>query len=151
VPAVISLGQSRGSIPEELLRPARGEAPRYPVDIVIGTLGRGSASNAAYTYANSFAARLLSGSVDIPAVSEISVIQPLSYRIGGGRTEADGAVSFLVRFIGRNQAITGELYIRLFQGSWVFDEIILEAPKSREAEASEAVHRYDFYPYERFF
>ncbi|MDR2922901.1 MAG: hypothetical protein LBU85_06135, partial [Treponema sp.] len=32
-----------GSIPEELLRPRRGEAPRYPVDTVIGELGQGKA------------------------------------------------------------------------------------------------------------
>ena len=30
----------RGSIPEELLRPRRDEAPRYPIDMVIGTLDR---------------------------------------------------------------------------------------------------------------
>ncbi|MCL2440943.1 MAG: hypothetical protein FWD14_04330 [Treponema sp.] len=174
--AVAAFSQDRGSIPEELLRPRRGEAPRYPVDIVIGELGRGNASAAAFGYANSIAQGFLSGSMNHSAlvsinavvreshISVISGISPVSYRIGGGRAEADGAISFLVRFIGREKGITGELYIRYVSrqildnngeltttGTWTFDELLLEEPKDRYQENQDAVHSNDFYPYERFF
>jgi hypothetical protein len=45
-------------------------------------------------------------------VSELNGISPQAYRLGGGREEPDGAVSFMVRFLGRDMGITGELYIR---------------------------------------
>jgi len=163
-----------GFIPEELLRPGRGEAPRYPVDIVIGELGQGRASSTAYAYANSILSALFSGRIDHPAFSSVSAstrdgyfsaldtANPRSYRIGGGREEADGAVSFMVRFIGREYGITGELFIRYETrqiqideadttvGSWVFEDLILEeaAPLS---ERQEPVNRFDFSPYERVF
>jgi hypothetical protein len=115
---------SRGSIPEELLRPQRGEAPRYPVDTVIGALGRGEASEGAYLFARKVSAALTAGNQNDPSlsgmngvlleafISELNGISPRSYRLGSGREEPDGAVSFLVRFLGREQGITGELYIR---------------------------------------
>jgi hypothetical protein len=115
---------SRVSIPEELLRPQRGEAPRYPVDTVIGPLGRGEASGEAYLFARKVSAALLAGnqndsslqgmnSVSREAfISELNTISPQVYRLGSGREEPDGAVSFLVRFLGRERGITGELYIR---------------------------------------
>jgi len=169
-------GSFRGSIPLDLLRPGRGESPRYPVDMIIGELGRGSASVNAYSFANTIAAGLVTGQMENaslasinPALREshltaVSVIGPVSFRIGGGRMEPDGAVSFLVRFIGREQGITGELYIRFISrqvqdsdgemtttGHWTFDELLLDEPRDRETEATEAIHRNDFYPYERFF
>ena len=153
----------RGSIPEELLRPAKGEAAHYPVDIVIGELGRGRASAAAFSYANIIMAAFISDNIEHPALAVInsviresylnliSVIKPVSFRIGGGRVEPDGAVSFLVRFIGREQGITGELYIRYIQERWTFDELLLEEPRDREAEQQQAMQRLDFFPYERFY
>jgi hypothetical protein len=115
---------SRGSIPEELLRPKRGEALRYPIDTVIGELGQGRASAEAYSFARSIAAGLLSGEMGNSALaginsvvregylSALEIIRPASYRLGGGREEPDGAVSFMIRYIGREQGITGELYVR---------------------------------------
>jgi hypothetical protein len=158
-------GSSRGSIPEELLRPRRSEAPRYPVDIVIGELGQGNASAAAYNFANNIAAGLLSGRMEHPALASInpviresylttlSIIRPLNFRIGSGRTEPDGAVSFLVRFIGRDLAVTGELYIRFISttGQWVFEEMLLEEPRDRDTEQQQAAQRLDYFPYERFY
>jgi hypothetical protein len=169
----------RGSIPEELLRPRRGELPRYPADTVIGELGRGSVSRDAYSFANTVASGLLSGQMNNAGIDSINaglresylavleLISPQSYRIGGGREEADGAVSFLIRFIGKEQGIMGELFIRLQdqqreqkQGEevetrtarkWVFEELILEEAKSRDAEQKELLQRFDFSPYERFF
>ena len=166
----------RGSIPEELLRPKRGEAPRYPVDIVIGELGKGTSSDAAFSFANYISSAFLTGNMENAALasidaalrqsilSDLEVVSPLSYRIGGGREEADGAVSFLIRFIGKDQAISGELYIRYITrqtqveggeakttGRWVFEEMLLEDAKDRETEKKESIYRNDFYPYERFY
>ena len=163
---------SRGSIPEALLRPGRGEAPRYPIDTVIGELGRGTATEAAFNFASMICEGLLSGDknnanlVTINSglrdnyLATIEIIGPLSYRIGGGREEADGAVSFLVRFIGREHGIAGELYVsyrtRVNQegrstGSWIFEDLLLDEAKEREVEQSESIFRYDFNPYERFY
>jgi len=168
----------RGSIPEELLRPKRGEAPHFPKDTVIGELGQGTASSAAYSFAKSIAAGLISGNMGhsgltgINAVlredylTELQEIYPRSFRIGGGREEADGAVSFMVRIIGRESGITGELFIRYVTrqikpeneedeiktiGNWVFEDLILEQARSREEENREYLQRFDFSPYERFF
>jgi len=160
---------SRGSIPEELLRPKRGELPRYPIDTVIGELGRGSASESAFSFANNIGIALLSGDKANPALASIESavrgnllsalegIIPVNFRIGGGREEADGAISFLVRFVGKDQGITGELYIRYktkqsqgadgevkTTGYWVFEELLLEEAKDREVEQKESIYRHDY-------
>jgi hypothetical protein len=166
---------SRGSIPIELLRPSWGESARYPVDMVIGELGQGKAPADAYSFADSVSQGFLSGQPGHPSLASVipdtrdkclktlSSISPRNYRIGGGREEPDGAVSFMVRFIGRDYGITGELYIKYAarrvegsgesaqQGSWVFDDLILDEPKSREAETEEASKLINYLPYERFF
>ncbi|MCL2209371.1 MAG: hypothetical protein FWC19_03615 [Treponema sp.] len=174
-------GQDRGSIPEELLRPGWGEAPRYPSDMVIGELGQGRASAAAFNHASSVASALLSrqrGHSSLsnvnPAIidsylSALGRISPVSFRLGGGREEADGSVSFLIRYIGREYGMTGELYIRyitkqvvnengetIAAGSWVFDDLLFEEARSREEENQDALqraqnHRLNYMPYERFF
>ncbi|MCL2213636.1 MAG: hypothetical protein FWC06_00360 [Treponema sp.] len=176
---VLSVSQERlprGSIPEELLRPARGESPRYPVDVVIGEIGRGNATAAAYFFANSVGTGLLSGQMGHPALSSVNAVtresyltalqavSPVNFRIGGGREEADGSVSFLVRFLGRELGITGELYIRYVTrqiegddgeirsvGNWIFEELLLDEPGERSIEIQEPNYRNDFNPYERFF
>jgi hypothetical protein len=190
----------RGSIPQELLRPRREEAPRYPVDIVIGPIGQGKASTEAYGLARRVAAALLSGNIYAPVLSSVNkvflegcmsalnVVNPRFFRLGGGREEPDGSVSFLVRFAGREQGITGELFVRsenrvtnsppppiskpvteggdetaeeteqapptyipIVEKIWVFEDLTLESPRSREEEIIENRQRYDFSPYERFF
>jgi len=164
---------TRGSIPEALWRPARGEAPRYPVDTVIGELGKGKATEAAYNFAVSVCEGLLSGDAKNTSLatvnsasresylSTIEIIGPVGYRIGGGREEADGAFSFLVRFLGREHGISGELYVRYrtrvnqqtgrTTGLWIFEELLLDEVKERVKEQQESIYRYDFNPYERFF
>ena len=177
--AGLAAAQDSGSIPEELLRPRRGESARYPIDTVIGQLGRGEVSAGAFSFANSAARGLLSGNPENPSIASLNrslredyiavlkSVQPVNYRLGGGREEPDGAVSFLVRFIGREQSITGELFIRLESSrierfideeveistteSWRFEELILEEAKSREEQQSSERQRFDFSPYERFF
>ena len=113
-----------GSIPEELLRPRRDEAPRYPIDMVIGALGQGQAPREAYDIAKNAAAAFLSGNMNASVFSPVNkvfvescmsmlnAIHPQSYRLGSGREEPDGSFSFLVRFVGREQGITGELFVR---------------------------------------
>ena len=190
----------RGSIPEELLRPRREEAPRYPVDTVIGTIGQGNAPAEAYGLARRIAAALLAGNMNAPVLSSVNkvflegymsalnAVNPRYFRLGGGREEPDGSVSFLVRFAGREQGITGELFLRsrdrvtnspsprvnkpvtegedepaveteqappahvpAIEKIWIFEDLILESPRSREEEIIENRQRYDFSPYERFF
>ena len=212
----------RGSIPEELLRPKRGEEARFPVDTVIGELGQGEAPSAAYSLAKTIAAGLISANKEHPGLAGISAalkeeyfsvleeVYPRSYRLGGGREEADGAVSFMIRLIGKDSGVTGELFVRYVTrqvvvetkateakavetkeaeakeaenneevdketvnketenneeekeeeikvaevktvGNWRFDDLILEEAKSREDEEREALQRFDFSPYERFF
>jgi hypothetical protein len=180
-PGFIAQGQDRGSIPEELLRPRGRLSAHYPADLVIGNLGRGNASDAAYSYANSIANALLSGQRGHPSLTAVNPdllnnyftalggITAVSFRLGGGREEADGAFSFLIRYIGRDYGLTGELYIRYRTrqvqstdgeitqtGNWVFDDLFFEEAKSREEEMLEAMQRADknklnYLPYERFF
>jgi hypothetical protein len=171
----VAAQSARGSIPADLLRPSRGESARYPVDLVIGELGQGKAPAAAYSFANSVSQGFLSGQPGHPSLASVnhdvrdkclkalSGISPRNYRIGGGREEPDGVVSFMVRFIGRDYGITGEMYVksasRRFEGStetaqsgsWVFDDLILDEAKSRETETEEASKLINYLPYERFF
>jgi len=164
IPALaVSQTVYRGSIPEELLRPKKGESPYYPIDLVIGELGRGSADAQAYEFAGSVGNGFLSGLTGNPALSSVNsavrenhiaalnIISPEIFRIGGGRQEADGAVSFLVRFIGKEQAITGELYIRYSSDAWVFEDLLLDEATGREIENVEIMNRNDYNPYERFY
>jgi len=164
---------SRETIPEELLRPRRGEAPRYAVDTVIGPLGRGEAPADAYTFARKIAENLIAGTATAANINAASAemlktytgvleeIGPRNFRLGGGRTENDGSVSFLIRFIGRELAITGELYVRLevtrdeqnnpVRSTWIFEELILEEAQNRKEEHDKLEQRFDFPPYHRFY
>jgi len=175
------------TIPNALRRPDRGEAPRYPQDLVIGELGQGKAPDGAYRFARDFLDALAKGNRDAPAVEDsllvlggeymdeildnISSLEPRTYRLGGGRTEADGSVSFLVRFLGTQESITGELFIRRQENEkdpdsgelqseenpgtksrellWYLDDLILE--ERRALTEIRDSYRYDFSPYERFF
>ena len=154
--------------PDELRRPERGEAPRYPKDLVIGELGQAEASEGAYLFAQNVMsaitadrreAAILAGPGYTPSESlfdEIRSIRPRYYRLGGGRTEIDGCVSFLVRIIGPEESITGELFVRRPEedeteasGNWILDDLMLE-DKRTLADIRDA-YRYDFSPYERFY
>jgi len=137
----------RGSIPEELLRPKRGEEPRFPIDTVIGELGQGEAPLAAYSYAKTVASGLISASKDHPGLAGINTalreeylsvieeISPRSYRLGGGREEADGAVSFMIRLIGKDSGITGELFVRYVTRQIVTENKAAAAPAAEIKEA----------------
>jgi hypothetical protein len=103
-------------------------------------------------------------------------IQPRAYRVGEGREEADGSCSFLVRFLGRELGIAGEMYLR-FQmprpkdsgtgdseeesskespaeappekGAWVLDDLLLEEKRSLGEIIEEPL--FDLPPYERLY
>ena len=150
-----------GSVPEDLRRPRRGEAPRYPQDMTIGDLGAGEAPEGAYAFSRELLAALTAENRNAPVLSKLGgalldelfsklkPINPRQYRIGGGREENDGSISFLVRFLGREQGITGELFLRGGEGQWVLDDLLLEAPVDLMVEREQ--YRYDFSPYERFY
>jgi hypothetical protein len=165
-----SAGQtSSHAVPNLLRRPERGEAPRYPTDLVIGELGRGDASEGAYSFARSILSALTDGRRNAPVFAdsasyiaeslfeEIQSLRPRTFRLGGGRNEPDGCVSFLIRFISREESITGELFVRWMDasesgsgtGRWILDDLVLEGRRSL-VEIRE-IYRFNFSPYERFF
>ena len=157
------------TIPDALRRPDRGETPRFPQDLVIGELGQGQAPDGAYHFARTLLEALTRGDKTATVVvdsssalteafmdyllDEIRSLKPRTYRLGGGRLEADGDVSFLVRFLGTEESITGELFVR--QGEppagdrWFLDDLTLE--EKRALTEIKDSYRYDFSPYERFF
>ena len=151
--------QSQSSIPELLRIPQSSEVPRYPVDMVIGTLDRGSAPQAAFNNARNLLNRIIggydleteynNGSVSDENRREIISLRPRSFRLGGGRTEADGYVSFLIRLLGSNESITGEIYLKQENDTWIIDDLILE--ERRAIGEIRDSFRYDFSPYERFY
>jgi hypothetical protein len=160
-PGLEDEGFGSGTVPQALRIPQRGEAPRYPRDAVIGELGRGGAPEEAYLQVRLFLTALLSGNRDAPLhleadkaladrlFEELAPIEPRQFRLGGGREEEDGTISFLVRFLGREKGKTGELYLLQKEEIWCLDDLILEEEKDL-AEEREA-YRYDFSPYERFY
>jgi hypothetical protein len=165
------------TVPEFLRQPQRGEAPRYPTDTIIGSLEQKDVPAAAYAFARDVLDALVFEIKDAAALSSINSadrekifsdlekVNPRKFRLGTGREEADGAVSFLVRFIGRERGIAGELYVRSGvpadgeagetlqdqekEPVWQFDELILEEDRGLD-EATEGPF-FDFPPYERFF
>ena len=187
-PALFCQEVQTRTIPSTLLRPERGEAARYPKDLVIGELGRGSAPEEAYQFARDLLSALIAAADDAPALEDtaplitedlietIKSIEPRSYRLGGGRTEADGSVSFLLRFLGSEESITGEIFLRQQLSAdeggeeetaeesgedadkeekvnnelkWFLDDLIIE--EKRALSEIKDSYRYDFSPYERFF
>jgi hypothetical protein len=154
----ISSGET---IPDMIRRPQRGEAPRYPQDTIIGALGRGEAAEGAYILARNFLNVVISKNKDADLLNglgntfisdlfkTLEPVNPQKFRIGGGRDEPDGSTSFLVRFVGRDQWISGELYLRFEEDQWKIEDLILEEVMSA-SEGGEQ-YRFDFSPYERFF
>jgi hypothetical protein len=149
------------TIPEVIRRPQRREAPRYPKDTVIGSLGQGDVSEEAYRFTRNILQALLVKNTDsrylagmggqqkedILAIFETAI--PRTFHAGGGREEPDGSVSFLFRFIGPEQSVAGELYLWAEEEAWRFEDIVIEDAQEI-AERGDA-YRFDFSPYERFF
>jgi hypothetical protein len=81
--------------------------------------------------------------------TDLGLIAPRQYRLGGGREEPDGSTSFLFRFIGREQSIAGELYLIREEEIWRLDDMVTE--DARNISEGEEAYKFDFSPYERFF
>ncbi|MDR1566026.1 MAG: hypothetical protein LBS48_01925 [Treponema sp.] len=138
-----------GAIPEMVRRPQHGEAPRYPRDTVIGELGRGSAPEAAWRYARELLSALVQGNREAPVLAaadrelkdrlfgSLEAIKAEKYRLGGGRTEAGGSVSFLVRFLGGEKGISGELYLRRTEAEPAETAVDVEAVSDAETSTDE--------------
>lgn len=145
-------------LPDALRRPQRGEALRYPSDTVIGDLGRGAVDDGAYRTAIRFLTALMENdreasvlaALDASFLDELlGTLEPLAarkFRLGSGRNEEDGSVSFLIRVIGREQWISGELYLRFEYETWLLDDLILEQAKTFSTDDSGYTA-----PYERVF
>jgi hypothetical protein len=153
--------------------------------LVIGSLDRGDVPAEARRAALEIMSAFNAGNRDAPSLaslgpaargelfSSLEEIQPRTYRVGEGREEADSSCSFLVRFLGRDLGIAGELYLR-FQmpqpraagdsgesvpaieapppperGSWVLDDLFLEEKRSLGEIVEEPL--FDLPPYERLY
>ena len=141
----------RSSIPDELLRPQRDESERFPIDVLIGEIGQGLAPREAYENAKLAASELMAGNteavvfanvnkafIDIEeSINALNEINPLSFRLGGGHIMPDGSVSFLIRFIGREMGITGELFIKFEERRIEIPPVITEPEIIDEIEDSE--------------
>ncbi len=148
-------------VPESIRRPRQGEALRYPHDAIIGALGAGDASFESYRFAQRTLRNLLQDGTREEMVSNLppeeieqiagimQELNPREVRIGGGRNEADGSISFLLRFIGTDTWSGGEIYIRRENDTWNLESLILD--NTREMSESGSPYRFDFPPYERFF
>jgi hypothetical protein len=166
--------QERDSVPAALRQPQRGEASRYPQDLVIGSLARGDVPAEGRRFAAEVLGSLMTGNRNARALSGISSlardelftaieeVDPRRYRIGEGREEVDGAYSFLIRFLGRERGIAGELYLRFepgqagdadgagaTAGAWLLDDLLLEEPRDLGEVGTEPI--FNFPPYERLF
>jgi hypothetical protein len=147
---------------------------------VIGSLQRGDVPDGARRFAAGVMAALTAGNQDAASLSRLGsiardelfsaleTVEPRRYRIGEGREEPDGSCSFLVRFLGRELGIAGELYLRFEPaqpsgpagegaaparaetgGAWVLDDLLLE--EARELGAAGEEPQFDLPPYERLF
>ena len=142
-------------LPDALRRPQRGEALRYPSDTVIGELGRGTAEDGAYRAATRFLTALMEkdressilAALDASFLDELfGALEPVAvraFRLGGGRNEEDGSVSFLIRLLGSEQWISGELYLRFDYETWLVDDLILEQAKTFSADNSGYTSPYE--------
>jgi hypothetical protein len=180
----VLFAQDGGSftLPAEIHRPQYGEAPRFPRDYWIGELGRGEAGEEAYRFARRFVEELAGGGTgQTPEHIKASLglfedLEIRNVRIGGGRTEPDGSVSFMVRFLGREEAVTGEIFLRQQvqdpetaetsevsetseasetaktseTSAWYVDDLILDQRRPL-GESRYGPESGDLTPYERFF
>lgn len=162
-------------VPEQIRRPQYGEALRFPEDSIVGILGKGEAPADSYHFVQETLKILLQEKSEQTAPEDqnvgntagqtvlsnlppeeseriISILQELNpekIRIGGGREEIDGSVSFLLRFMGSGSWSGGEIYVKQNEDVWSVEDLFLDEP--REGYDSKNQYRFDFSPYERFF
>jgi hypothetical protein len=164
--AVFFLAQTEGMdgvLPESLRRPEFVVEPLYPKDLSIGDLGPGSAPLEAYNYSRRVLSDLqqskktseLLATIPSETVDNIIVAlgknAPRKFRVGGGKEGVDGSTSFMFRYIGREEELSGAIYLRgQAGGKWQLEDIILEEPRSLE-DAKQSDNPYLWLPYDRFY
>jgi hypothetical protein len=110
--------------------------------MVIGPLDRGNVPEDLWFFARDLLSALIAenrsalSSIDgLDNILEtLGEINPGTYRLGSGREEPDGSFSFPVRFIGREQWIAGELYVRPGEDSDIPDNAKTKMEMEMETE-----------------
>lgn len=150
-----------GSVPEAVRRPDQFITPSYPRDLSIGETGPGEAPLEAYHFARrvlgdaqqkreaSAFLSIIPSATRSDFLNDLGSVTSRKYRVGSGRTEVDGSTSFLFRFIGREQELAGEIYLRSGESGWVLEDIISEEPRNLD-EARDGDHPYSWTPYDSF-
>jgi hypothetical protein len=135
----ISAAQS--SVRPDISVPIGSETPRLPRDYLIGPLGAGNGKSDAYREALRIATELSAGKSIRPFIAKNSSVderelldrlsalgQAPSVRVGSPAEEAEGGVSYLVRFLGRDASFSGELrLVRAKDGSWLIESLSVNA------------------------
>jgi hypothetical protein len=137
-----------------------GEAPRYPEDFAIGSLGRGGIDPQAYAAARSILGGMRSGvslSTFFPGMAlgernrikgSLDAVRASTIRIGGGRVEQGGGISFLIRLIGPDLSLAGEIYVIYKDGSWIGEDVRMDEPITNRTP--DGMYRFDPISYTRF-
>lgn len=143
----------------DLSIPTGSESPRLPRDYLIGQLGAEDGKAAPYREAAAILEELASGKTagrrftknGEAGLSEIverlsSLGSAASVRIGSPVPEGDGGVSYLIRFVGKDASLSGELRLEPSEnGSWLVDFIALDFD-----EAAVGASGFDPLSYKRF-
>ncbi len=122
----------------DLAIPNKNEIPHMPKDFAIGDLGQGNVPFPVYNAAQDFCNQLTSSHFTgqliyfLPTQEQeqiaemVKTLNPIQYRIGGGRLEGEGRYSFLIRLMGSSLTASGAVYVRLVESQWVVDDLLLD-------------------------
>jgi hypothetical protein len=150
------------SIPEVIRRPLRVDTPQRPFDIVIGELGRGELSAEHLRYGEGVLRALMQGREQSPLfetlpegaareiIERIALIRAHKFRIGGGKEVADGAYSFLFRFIGPDGQAGGAIYFIRGEDGFALDDIMLD-DLPEYLFRDDTARLYHSFPYEQLY
>jgi hypothetical protein len=133
--------------------PTGGESPVYPKDFAIGELGPPRVLPGAFDFAHTFLASLAQGHFDATLLEHpsdidektikntVALVGPRYFRLDRGKEGPHGSLSFLFRYLGSEQSVTGELYLIPEKGSWLIQDLELENPQTDKL--GDGTYRYD--------